>query len=333
MAKLKYGVIGLGFFGEKHLEVLTNLPDVEVVGICTRRKARLREMAKRFRVPKTFTDYNDLLLDKDIQAVSIVTHIETHKKPTLAALKAGKHVFLEKPMAPTEQDCDTIIKTAKKAKGVFMVGHICRFDQRYAIAKENIQKKKIGRIVSLYARRNIPAAVSRSVLEKIDPLMGDGVHDTDLMLWYTGEKVRSVYARMLNVRNLPNPDIGWAMLRFESGAIGVIESVWFLPEKTPFDIDSRMEIIGTKGAIYIGGSDQGITVNDKTGWRIPDTYYWPKVHDQRYGVLKEELAYFVKCALDGKQPTVITPEESREAVKVMAAAQRSARTGKVVFLD
>lgn len=333
MTKLKYGVIGLGFFGEKHLEVLTTLPDVEVVGICTRRESRLDELARRFGVPKTFTNYDDLLADRDIQAVSIVTHVESHKEPTVAALRAGKHVLLEKPMAPTPEDCDEIIREAKRAKVIFMVGHICRFDPRYGICKRNIEEGKIGKPVSLYARRNIPASVSESVLTKIGPLLGDGIHDTDLMLWYTGEKVKSVYARTLSTRNLPNPDIGWAMLQFESGAIGVVEAVWYLPEKTPFDIDSRMEIIGTKGAIYIGGSDQGIAINDVNGWKMPDTYYWPRVHGQRVGVLKDELSYFVRCVLSKKQPEVIIPEESREAVRVMAAAEESAKSGKLVALS
>jgi UDP-N-acetylglucosamine 3-dehydrogenase len=333
MTKLKYGVIGLGFFGEKHLEVLTALPDVEVIGICTRRERRLDELAKRFGVPKTFANYNDLLADEDIQAVSIVTHVESHKEPTVAALKAGKHVLLEKPMAPTPEECDEIIEEVKRAKAIFMVGHICRFDPRYGICRRNIEEGKIGKPVSLYARRNIPASVSESVLTKIGPLLGDGIHDTDLMLWYTGEKVKSVYAKTLSTRNLPNPDIGWAMLQFESGAIGVIEAVWYLPDKTPFDIDSRMEIIGTKGAIYIGGSDQGIAINDANGWKMPDTYYWPRVHGHRVGVLKDELSYFVRCAISGKQPEIITPEESKEAVRVMVAAEESAKSGKAVVLS
>lgn len=332
MERLKYGVIGLGFFGEKHLEVLTNLPDVEVVGICTRREEHLKTMAKRFNIPKIFTDYHDFLADPEIQAVSITTHIEAHKEPTIAALRAGKHVFLEKPMAPTIPDCDAVIAETKKSKGIFMVGHICRFDPRYAIAKKSIQEGKVGKIVSLYARRNIPASVSESVLAKIGPLLGDGVHDADLFLWYTGKKVKTVYAKTKSVRNLPNPDIGWAMLGFESGTIGVIESIWYLPDKTPFDIDSRMEIIGTKGAIYIGGADQGITINDQNGLKILDTYYWPQVFGQRVGVLKEELTYFVRCAFTKTRPDVITPEESREAVRVMLAAEEGAKTGKAILL-
>lgn len=332
MHKLGYGVIGVGFFGEKHTQVLSQLPHVKLLGVCRRSLQPLKEIAKKYNVPNVYTDYRELLANKEIEAVSITTHIDNHLEPALAALTAGKHVFLEKPMARDISECEQIIKAAETTDRFFMVGHICRFDPRYAVAKRNIEEGRIGKIVSLYARRNIPAAISESVLTKIGPLMGDGVHDTDLMLWYTKEKVKRVYARTLSIRNLPNPDLGWAMLQFESGAIGVIETIWYLPKRTPFDIDSRMEIIGTKGAIYIGGSDQGVTVNDETGWKTPDTYYWPRVHDQRVGILKEEMAYFVNCVLTGKKPKVITPKESKEAVRVMAAAEESARTGKVVTI-
>jgi len=332
MRRVKYGVIGLGFFGEKHLDVLSALPNVEIIGICTRRKWRLEELARKYNVPRTFTDYHELLSDREIEAVSVVTHIETHKEPAILALNSGKHLLLEKPMAENTADCDAIIEAARKADRLLMVGHICRFDVRYALAKERIKKGEIGKIVYLYARRNIPASVSSSVLEKIGPIMGDGVHDTDLMLWYTNSRVKSVYATTVNVRNLKNPDIGAALYKFEDGATGVIENVWFLPEKTPFNLDARMEIIGTKGAIYIEGPGASLAINNETGWQQPETVYWPRMYGWCPGALKEEISYFINCIISGQKPTIITPEESRAAVEVVAAAEESARTGKVITL-
>ena len=332
MEKIGYGVIGAGFFGEKHTEVLSDMPGIELAAVSDCRPHRLREIADRFNVLKTYADYKDLLADSEIDAVSIVTHIDNHTKIVIDALEAGKHVFLEKPMAGTIEDCNAIVDAVGSAKGSFTVGHICRFDTRVALAKEAIEAGRIGKIVSMHATRNLPAHISAGVLDKISPLMGDGIHDTDLMLWFTGSHVKTVYAQNMRVRDFKHPDISWAMYRFDNEAIGVIETVWYLPENTPFTIDSRMEIIGTDGAIYIDCGNTGLTINDKTGLSKPDTMYWPKLHGKRAGALRNELAYFTDCIRNNKVPDIITAEESAMAVGVICAAEKSAETGKVVSI-
>ncbi|MDD3925998.1 MAG: Gfo/Idh/MocA family oxidoreductase [bacterium] len=330
MRRIKCGVIGLGFFGEKHVEVLSSLPHVEVAAVCTRREQRLQEMSQKYGVPTVYTDYNDLLADNEIEAVSIVTHARDHLLPTLAAIKAGKHIFLEKPMALATAECDRIIEALKTTEKSFMVGHICRFDPAYAVARRSIGEGRIGKILSIYARRNIPAAVSAGVLADISPITGDGVHDIDIMLWYTGSRVKAVSAATVDVRGLANPDIGWAMYRFENGAIGVTENNWCLPKGTPFELDARMEIIGEKGAIYINSPGQALSINTEEGWTYPETVYWPRTQVGRAGALKEELSYFLDCILRGEKPAIITPEESRAAVAAVEAAEKAARSGEVV---
>lgn len=332
MKKIKHGVIGLGWFGEKHCEALSGIPNAELHALCTRNTQRLGEVGKTFGVQRLFTDYQQMLADPELESVSVVTMWDQHAAPTLAALQAGKHVFLEKPMASSMEDCDAIVDAARKAKGNFMVGHICRFNPRYAAAKQEIAAGKIGKIISLYARRNLPAFVGAQVLPKIGPIIGDGIHDMDLMLWYTGARVVSVYAQSVNVRGLQNPDLGWSMFRFDSGAIGVLEDNWCLPDTTAFQIDERMEIIGTEGSIHIHETHPNFSICDKTGWHSPDTTYWPLIHGVRAGALRDELAYFITGVAQGKRPTVITPEESREAVRACLAAEESAASGKIVRL-
>jgi UDP-N-acetylglucosamine 3-dehydrogenase len=332
MKKIKHGVIGLGWFGEKHCEVLAGLPNADLHSLCTRNPARLAEVGKTFGVTRLFTDYNQMLADPELDTVSVVTMWDQHAAPTLAALQAGKHVFLEKPMASNLADCDAIVAAARAAKGYFMVGHICRFNPRYAAAKQEIAAGKIGKIVSLYARRNLPAFVGAQVLPKIGPIIGDGVHDTDLMLWFTGAKIVSAYAQTINLRGMKNPDLGWTMYRFDSGAIGVLEDNWCLPDTTAFQIDERMEIIGTEGSIHIHETHPNFSLCDKTGWHSPDTTYWPLLHGVRAGALRDEIAYFVNCVMQGQRPTVISPEESRAAVVACLAAEESAATGQLVKL-
>lgn len=333
MSKVKYAVIGLGWFGEKHCEALAGLENVELYALCTRTESRLKQLADTFNVTHTYTDYNALLANPEVEAVSITTMWDQHAAPTLAAIEAGKHVFLEKPMASTVTDCRAIVDAANASNHFFMVGHICRFNPRYAATKSEIKEGNIGKIVSIYARRNIPAAVGEMVLSKIGPIIGDGVHDTDLMLWYTGANIETAYAQTVDVRGMKYPDIGWTMYRFDSGAVGVCENVWFLPDTTAFQIDERMEIIGTEGSIHIHESFPNLSVFDKNGWRMPDTTYWPELHGVRAGALRTELDYFATCIAEGTPPTIISPEESMAAVQACLAAEHSAATGEIVRVD
>jgi|UniRef100_UPI003783F963 UDP-N-acetylglucosamine 3-dehydrogenase len=330
MKKVKHGILGLGWFGEKHCEALAAIPNAEIYAVCTRNSERLAEVAKKFGVKKTFTDYHAMLADPELESVSITTMWDQHAAPAIAALQAGKHVFLEKPMASTVADCDAIVDAANAAKSFFMVGHICRFNPRYAAAKQEIEAGKIGKIISMYARRNLPAWVGASVLDKIGPIIGDGVHDTDLMFWFSGSRAVSAYAQTVQFRQHANPDLGHVMYRLESGASCILESVWCLPDTTPFQIDERLEVIGTEGSISIHDTHPNLMIVDSKGARCPDTTYWPTIHGQLRGALRDELAYFVNCVATGKKPTVITPEESREAVLACLAAEESARTGQVI---
>ncbi len=331
MDKIRCGVIGLGWFGEHHVDALQQLPMTEVIAVCTRRPERVKEVAEKYHVPKTYTNYHDLLADKDIDIVTVVTHVGDHVQPTIDALRAGKHVFLEKPMADSVEECDQIIAELAKSQSIFMVGHICRFDAAYALAKEEIEAGHIGQILTMHARRNLAKWITETHLQKISALFGDGVHDLDLMLWYSQAKPKSVYAQSLNTRpHLPHDDLGWAMFRLDSGAIAVIENVWCLPENVPFAIHAQMEIVGTEGALYIDNSGSHYAVLTKKGLSYPQSTYWPKIHGMRRGYLKEEFDYFLKCVAKGEQPTVITPQESRDVVLAMKMAELSARENRIV---
>ena len=109
MDRLRIGVIGLGWFGEIHCDAIIGTPSLELAALCTRTEDRLNELGKKYGVKKLYKDYKDMLADPDIDAVSITTMWDQHTDITIDALKAGKHVFLEKPMASTVADCEKII--------------------------------------------------------------------------------------------------------------------------------------------------------------------------------------------------------------------------------
>ena len=332
MNRLRIGVIGLGWFGEVHCDAISAVPSLELAGLCTRTESRLAELAGKYGVKNACTDYHELLADPEIDAVSVVTMWDQHTEPTLAALEAGKHVFLEKPMAHTVADCRRICDAAAKAPGYLMVGHICRFNPRYATARQQIAEGNIGKVLCLSSRRNIPAAWTPEILGKIGPIIGDAIHDTDLMLWFTGARVVSAYAQTVDLRGLKYPDIGQTMYRFDNGATATLETVWCMPEKTPFDIDERMSVIGSEGLIHIQDTFPNIGICTKDGFRSPDTTYWPNLHGSTAGALREEFSYFAACCLKGEPPSIITPEESLAAVEAALAAEESAASGDVVRL-
>ncbi len=329
---LRWGIIGLGFFGEVHAETIAGMPDIDLIALCTRRPERLNKLADQFGVARRYTDYRQLLDDPLVEAVSITTHVHDHAQIAIDALAAGKHVLLEKPMAATTAECDRILEAARAASGYLMVGHICRFDPRVVLAKRAIDEGRLGRIVSMHARRNLSKRIGRMVLDKISALLGDGIHDADLMLWFTGARPQQVYAEQVQVGRHRYPDIGWAMFRLDNGAVGVVESVWCLPETTPYQIDARMEVIGTEGAVYINTGEAGVEIHDADGVRLPDTIYWPKMFGGRFGALQQELRYFAGRIRSGQPPDWITPEESRDVVALIEAAVRSSEIGQAVRL-
>lgn len=330
MERIKCAVIGLGWFGEHHVDTLNSLPLADLTAVCTRTESRLKEIAEKYGVKKTYTDYKELLNDPEIEMVTITTHTKDHLVPAIDALKAGKHVFLEKPMSDTSENCKKIIAEVKKTDKCFMVGHICRFDTAYALAKEEIEAGNIGTILSMHAKRNLAGWITESHLQKVSAMMGDGVHDLDLMLWYSGSKPVRVYAQTRKTReSIKYDDVAWAMFNLDNGAIAVIENVWALAENVPYAIDAKMEIIGTKGSINIDNSGAYFSVLKESGYQCPQSTYWPKVHGMRRGFLKEEFDYFLKCVTQNKKPDVITPEESMQVIAALEGAEESAKTGTI----
>src|SRR5690606_8312189 len=155
MSQLRMGVIGLGWFGEIHAETIMGIPNIKLEALCTRTPERLAEQGKKFGVSKLYADYNDMLADPEIDAVSICTMWDQHTEPAIAALKAGKHVCLETPIASTVADARKTVEAAQGAKGILFIGHVVRFNPRFRMAKQAIDEGRIGKIVALSSRRHI----------------------------------------------------------------------------------------------------------------------------------------------------------------------------------
>ena len=112
-----------------------------------------------------------------------------------------------------------------------------------------------------------------------------------------------------------------------------MQNSFSLPDSMPFPVGARMEIVGQRNYTVIDVSQQSLFIADEKGYRIPDTTLIPVVRDEMSGTLRAEVDYFVRCAATGRQPTIIRPEESREALRVALACERSMAEGKPVSLD
>ena len=333
--QVKWGLIGAGDFGLIYAQIMKQLPNVDLVSVFSRTEANARKAADAYGIGKWYTDFNELLSSDGVEAVAIVTDEHNHYEPTMAALKAGKHVLLEKPIAPKLEEADDMIKTAKGTDSVFGIAHILPFHTHYANAKAQIDNGSVGDIVAMYARRNAASFWGEKLQDHSSAIYDEMIHDMECMLWYTGGwKVKKVYAQAKNVRGMKKPDACWAMFTFENGSIAVLEANWYLPANTPYLIDAQMEIHGTEGMIYIDLSDQGLRVNDKNGWKFPDCTWWPEKLGRVEGALGDEIRYFADAVMYGKMPEggVGDPQRARDVLEIVLAAEKSAETGQIVEL-
>jgi predicted dehydrogenase len=322
------GLVGCGVFGESHLSAIAGIPFIEVTAVTDLVAERSRQVAEQYGVSRIAKDFRELCALKDVDAVSVVTTEDQHLEPALAALENGKHVFVEKPIATRLADAEKMLAAARKTDLILMPGHILRFETKYATVKEQLDSGRLGRVLSIYARRNF--SKWQGAIYKRTPLaLITAVHDIDTMLWYTGKKVKSVRGYDVSVEPEGRADLTWAVLRFENGTLGVLETAWLLPDKTPF-ADVFLQVVTTSGVANIDILNSGLTIWGDDGAEIPDVSYEPRIRGSAYGALREELSHFALCVLEGRKPTLVTAEDGMEALRVGLAIIESARSDREV---
>jgi len=324
------GVIGLGRFGAQHARVLAQLPQVELAGICSRCGDRAREVAATCGEPRCYADPEALLAEADIDAVDIVTEVDRHAEIAAAAMQRGKHVFCEVLVTPNLSDMDELARAAQASGVLFVPGFLERFDVRRAEVKRRTAQGSLGRVVSIYGRRNVWRGILDEPRFRPFPLiLQPGIHTIDQLLWIAGERVVEVYARRRSVVDPERPDTWWAMLTFESGLVGAIEQSWFVPDRRLYWCDAHLEVVGTDGTAHIKEPSDStwIWTGDAVG--APDAFLVPEVHGRLTGALEAELAHFAQCVADGCQP-VCTLQDAREALVVGLAIVESAERGAAV---
>lgn len=331
MAKLRAGVIGVGAFGEIHVAAYRSLFDVDVVAISDSRPSRLREVSAKYGIRHCYTDFEELCARKDIDVVSIATPEGNHLAPISAAAGRGKHVLLEKPIATSLDHAERIVAAADRAGVTLMVGHILRFENTYGTVKRELEEGKLGRIVSLHARRNRPKRALDRMLNRVHPIVSNGIHDIDLCLWYTQDRVIRVRAVTRKVWKEKYPRVNWSLLEFNGGAVACLETHWMIPDEAGIMANDAMQVIGTRGIADVHFAP--LYLWKESGAEIPNVSYDAWFRNRVWGAIREEVSYFVDCIRAGAQPGAIKPREAVEALKVALALVRSEKEQRAVKLN
>ena len=329
---LKVGVIGLGQMGTHHARIYQKIPLVELAAICEFNDAR-REEAKAEFGCKAYKDYNELLTDASIEAVSIVLPDNIHRDCVEEAVKNKKHILLEKPLAKDLADGEAMFKVLQNYENVFTVGFLLRFDHRFAMIKQSLDNGTLGDIIHVYCRRNSPIIGPRRYIGASDLSMHVMIHDIDYINWYMNCNPVKVFAKARSVllKEYNMQDVIYALVSYENGAIACFEACWVLPENSPTIIDDKLELVGTKGVAYIDSCDYGVRIVSSSKIEYPDSRHWPYVNGVPAGDLSEELIAFINNILTGTK-SIITAKQALDSLKVVDAIERSIAEEKEVNL-
>lgn len=334
MNKLRIALVGLGRFAIHHVRVWLNHPEVEVVALCDARKENLNGYHSLFPEAACFTSLSELLADVKLDAVDVMTPEHTHAEVVKACLLAGKHVFVEKPLTTDSRSASELIQLARRQQCLLMVGHVLRFDPRYAEVKTQVETGRLGPLRSIYARRNNGKQFF-SIYNRVSPIFILGIHDLDIMHWLSGSTVKEVYARRYpeTPPGLQHEPLLWSMLSFDCGMIGVLENHWMLPESAPSFADTQMEIVGEQALIQLRNPDSLLQIYASDQLESPAVSDGYVLHGVPGGPLVHELHHFVTCVRAGRPSTLLRPEDAYAAVVVAEAIVKSAQSGRKVSID
>ena len=323
----RIGIIGCGYWGPNLVRNFMELPDCEVAAVSDLKKDRLDNIGKRYPGAARFTDYREILGNKDISGVVISTNLSTHFKVAKDALNAGKHILLEKPVTTLPGEAAELVELAKKNKLIFMSGHTFLYNQGVTDTKRYVENKEVGEVYYLHAERtNLgPIRQDTNALWDLAP------HDISIFIHLLGKMPDSVSAHGGCFLKKGREDVVFITLRFPGGILGNIHVSWLDPCKV-----RRVTVIGNKKMLLFDDLNtlEPIRIFDK-GVESPGEYgsYGDFQHILRDGdilipkikltePLKNECAAFLEAIRSGKPP-LSDGELGRRVVSVLSAAQSS----------
>jgi scyllo-inositol 2-dehydrogenase (NAD+) len=331
MKPLNVAVIGVGRLGTLYARYfLGRITGSRLVAVCDSNKQAAESFATEHNVPRWYRDHEQVLSDKEVDAVVIVTPTNTHKQIVLDAIASSKAVFCEKPPALSLADTIAMGEAVERVGAFFHLGFMRRFDRGYAAAKGKIERGEVGTVCVFKSSSRDPYPPP---LEYLDPkasgglFVDCGIHDFDLARWLIGE-VKSVHSiagvlAFPEVSQIGDVDNAITTLTFNRGAIGAID----LSRTGVYGYDIRTEVLGTGGTLKIGYlKETPITVLTKDGVSHDTVPYFTQRFEQAY---VDQLQNFVDHSIHGKPPS-ITAADGVAALKIALAATASWKEARSV---
>jgi inositol 2-dehydrogenase len=329
--RLKVGVVGVGRLGRVYVRDLAGrIPETTVVAVADTNRALADQIAAEFDVPKAYGSAQDLIDDRDVDAVVIVTPTHTHRDIVIAAAESKKPTFCEKPPAISLAECTAMADAINKSGTFFQMGFMRRFDPGYAAAKEKITQGAIGRPVVFKSTSRDPF---RPSLEYANPvssggiLVDMGIHDFDLARWFMGEveTVSAVGAVLAypEMASISDNDNAIATLVFADGRLGVID----LTRNGVYGYDISTELLGDGGTVRVGYlRETPIFTMTKNSIAHDTVPYFMERFERAYTL---QLQNFAQNVLQDRPPAIAI-SDGVEALRVALAATAACRTGQPV---
>jgi myo-inositol 2-dehydrogenase / D-chiro-inositol 1-dehydrogenase len=338
MDRVRVCVVGAGRAGMVHANnYRRHLVGAELVALVEAEPARSEQAAAELGIEATYPDVRTALDRLEFDAVVITTPTFTHAEIAVAAARAGKHVFCEKPMALTAGECDRMIEAAASANVILQIGFMRRFDPPFVDAFRQIQEGAIGEVMRIHTMTRGPGLPPRWAcdLRTSNGMLAEASsHDFDTMRWLGGADLAHVYAEAATYKchdlkkEFPDfYDNALVNVRLMNGVMGIIDT------SVPVDYgyDARAEVLGTKGVMFIGELRQeALVVCTRDGGLVePQFTAWRDRFREAY---LAEARHFVECIVQGAKP-LVGGIDGKKAVEGVVAANESIQRGAPVALD
>lgn len=327
MKKIKFGIAGLGRLGKVHAQnIASKIENAELTAACSIVPNELDFARDKLGVKNVYSDYKEMLSKADIDAVAIITTSSEHCWQIAAALDAGKHVFSDKPLGTTIDECRLAEEAVLRHPDlIFFLGFMRRFDPSYTYAMDQIKAGKIGKPYMVKATGIDPEALVQSAI-KFSPTSGGifidmAIHDIDLMRWFLGSDPIEVYAggstfKHPEFKKSNDDETGIAMYKCANGSMGFIH----VGRTASYGYHVETEVIGTEGTLRISPVPEKnlCFIYDQYGVRQECVGSFPERFAEAYLL---EMENFVSCIQKNKKPDVNVYDGTKSTQIAFATAE------------